>query len=86
MFSSKPTDSGVCHTFNGLGLAKILRQSTWTDAFLEAFGSRDSGQLFNSEGIDLEDSASKSSIRRFAITEKAPTRTFSWLKAPTSNI
>ena len=29
-------------------------------------------------------SASKSSIRRFAITEKAPTRAFSWLKAPTS--
>ena len=55
MFSSKPTDSGVCHTFNGLGLAKILRQSAWTDAFLEAFGSRDSGQLFSSEGIDLQD-------------------------------
>ena len=29
-------------------------------------------------------SASKSSIRRFVITEKAPTRAFSWLKAPTS--
>ena len=26
----------------------------------------------------------KSSIRRFAITEKAPTRAFSWLKAPTN--
>ena len=26
-------------------------------------------------------SASKSSIRRFLITEKAPTRAFSWLKA-----
>ena len=26
-------------------------------------------------------SASKSSIRRFVITEKAPTRAFSWLKA-----
>ena len=29
-------------------------------------------------------SASKSSIRRFVITEKAPTRAFAWLKAPTS--
>ena len=29
-------------------------------------------------------SAWKSSIRRFVITEKAPTRAFSWLKAPTS--
>ena len=28
-------------------------------------------------------SASKSSIRRFVITEKAPTRAFSWLKAAT---
>ena len=30
-------------------------------------------------------SASKSSIRRFVITEKAPTRAFSWLKAATTN-
>ena len=29
-------------------------------------------------------SASKSSIRRFVITEKAPTRAFSWLKAATN--
>ena len=29
-------------------------------------------------------SASKSSIRRFVITEKAPTRAFSWLKATTT--
>ena len=34
--------------------------------------------------VELEDSASKSSIRRFVITEKAPTRTFSWLKAATT--
>ena len=31
-----------------------------------------------------QDSASKSSIRRFVITEKAPTRAFSWLKAATT--
>ena len=29
-------------------------------------------------------SASKSSIRRFVIKEKAPTGAFSWLKVPTS--
>ena len=29
-------------------------------------------------------SASKSSIRRFVITENAPTRAFSWLKAATT--
>ena len=32
----------------------------------------------------LVTSASKSSIRRFVITEKAPTRAFSWLKAATT--
>ena len=32
----------------------------------------------------VQDSASKSSIRRFVITEKAPTRAFSWLKAATT--
>ena len=32
----------------------------------------------------LDTSASKSSIRRFAITEKAPTRAFSWLKVATT--
>ena len=33
---------------------------------------------------DVTTSASKSSIRRFVITEKAPTRAFSWLKAATT--
>ena len=32
----------------------------------------------------VQDSAPKSSIRRFVITEKAPTRAFSWLKAATT--
>ena len=32
----------------------------------------------------LSTGAPKSSIQRFVITEKAPTRAFSWLKAPTS--
>ena len=36
------------------------------------------------QGYRDDTSASKSSIRRFVITEKAPTRAFSWLKAPTS--
>ena len=33
---------------------------------------------------NVDISASKISIRRFVITEKAPTRTFSWLKAATT--
>ena len=35
--------------------------------------------------IIIASSASKSSIRRFVITEKAPTRAFSWLKAATTH-
>ena len=33
----------------------------------------------------LTSSASRSSIRRFVITEKAPTRAFSWLKVATTS-
>ena len=36
------------------------------------------------EEVCAKVSASKSSIRRFVITEKAPTRAFSWLKAATT--
>ena len=42
--------------------------------FVEVSGT--AARVFNS--------ASKSSIRRFVITEKAPTRAFSWLKAATT--
>merc|ERR1711949_123317 len=34
--------------------------------------------------LRVNNSASKSSIQRFVITEKAPTRAFSWLKAATT--
>ena len=34
--------------------------------------------------VSMSSSASKSSIRRFVITEKAPSRAFSWLKAATT--
>ena len=34
--------------------------------------------------LSLVSSTSKSSIRRFVLTEKAPTRAFSWLKAATT--
>ena len=34
--------------------------------------------------LELSSSASKMSIQRFVITEKAPTRVFSWLKAATT--
>ena len=31
--SQVPTDSGICHTFNGVGLSKILKPSSWFSAF-----------------------------------------------------
>ena len=40
--------------------------------------------LLAKHGVTMKASASKSSIRRFVITEKAPTRAFSWLKAATT--
>ena len=44
-----------------------------------------SGELEGAEApLAALSSASKSSIRRFVITEKAPTRAFSWLKAATT--
>ena len=42
---------------------------------------RPSVQPGEDPGDPVANSASKSSIRRFVITEKAPTRAFSWLKA-----
>ena len=43
-------------------------------------GALNTGELV---GV-VSSSASKSSIRRFVIMEKAPTRAFSWLKAATT--
>ena len=54
-FSPKPSDTGICQTFNGLGIHKILKPSTWTNAFLSAFGSNDDENILKSEGIDLHD-------------------------------
>ena len=42
------------------------------------------GHRVGSAHLDVSSSASKKSIRRFVITEKAPTRAFSWLKVATT--
>ena len=39
---------------------------------------------FHLNNVTVDSSASKSSIRRFVIMEKAPTRAFSWLKVDTT--
>ena len=53
--------------------------SVFFSAKLAAGGSVESDQSGS-----VQDSASKRSIRRFVIMEKAPTRAFSWLKAATT--
>ena len=50
---------------------------------LQFFLSHSSAHSHNTSALTqiITNSASKTSIRRFVITEKAPTRAFSWLKA-----
>ena len=51
----------------------------------QVVGVAQAGQLVTQGHVlALVTSASKRSMRRFVITEKAPTRAFSWLKAATT--
>ena len=59
----------------------MLRSSSGIDKW---FSLIKVGSAHLCAGTRLETSASKSSIRRFVITEKAPTRAFSLLKAATT--
>ena len=78
-------DVAVCHV---AGAVCLLQQTlNLLDTHLEAGPVL--GQLHQSESVTrsrdgVSASASKSSIRRFIITEKVPTRAFSWLKAATT--
>ena len=76
-----------------LGTARELSaaENVRVAVFLERENLRHAQQLgfrgvftTNANRLTQEISASKSSIRRFVITEKAPTRAFSWLKAATT--
>ena len=57
-FVQRPTDSGICHTFNGLDLRKILKPSSWVSSFQESFGDNEvesnTRDVLKSEGIDKE--------------------------------
>ena len=55
LFSVMPTDNKLCHTFNGMGIKEILKESLWRKSFDEAFGENGSHETLKSEGIDLED-------------------------------
>ena len=54
LFSPKPSQSGVCYTFNSLDLEKILKTSNWTKSFLNTFKEPDDRNIKKSAGIDLE--------------------------------
>ena len=62
----------------------LWRCRIWWKSLLKLFTVCYSPHARSAGGVTVATSASKSSIRRFVITEKAPTRAFSWLKAATT--
>ena len=55
-FEQRPTDLGICHTFNGLDLNKVLKPSSWVSIFKETFNPHEAKtkEVLKSEGIDKE--------------------------------
>ena len=53
-FSPKPTDSGICHTFNGLELKNILTDTKWLKSFQNNFKSTGNTIVRKADGIELE--------------------------------
>ena len=53
-FASRPTSSGVCHTFNALDLDDILKESKWKSSFKTSFKQTPKREILKSEGIESE--------------------------------
>ena len=53
-FVSRPTSSGVCHTFNALDLDDILKKSNWLTSFKSSFKQAPKKEILKSEGIESE--------------------------------
>ena len=53
-FSPQPTDHAICHTFNGLGIKNILKETKWTDAFTSSFKGAENNFVRKANGIELE--------------------------------
>ena len=53
-FASRPTSSGVCHTFNALDLDDILKDSKWKSSFKTSFKQTPKREILKSEGIESE--------------------------------
>ena len=55
LFHPKPTSLGICHTFNGKELEKILKPTSWRNSFLESFDNYEKQEVLKAKGIDLEE-------------------------------
>ena len=53
-FSPQPTDHAICHTFNGIGVKNILKETKWTDAFTSSFKGAENNFVRKANGIELE--------------------------------
>ena len=86
-FSPRPTDSSICHTFNGLELQKILKSSSWRDTFLEAFTQGETPETLKSTGVDYDSGLifSLDTMQSYLITKRVrnmehrPVNSF-WIK------
>ena len=72
-----PRTKTVHHECSGSGLARLLRGRSIILKITRARNSIKFSKIHSSRGLAAR-------IRRFIITEKAPTRAFSWLKAATT--
>ena len=72
--------------FDSSRINQIYEQARWQILNEEMDCTEEEMMLFAALQLQVTTSASKRSIRRFVITEKAPTRAFSWLKAATTAI
>ena len=70
--------------FDSSRINQIYEQARWQILNEEMDCTEEEMMLFAALQLQVTTSASKRSIRRFVITEKAPTRAFSWLKAATT--
>ena len=90
--STLVTDTEVKLAFDSAQIVRINLDFPWTTVNLAAFALNCLTVLTVNAVVlvwlkmkeNTLVSASKSSIRRFVITEKTPTRAFSWLKAATT--
>ena len=53
-FQTNPSDQGLCQTFNGYSLNKILKPSSWLDLFLEEFNIITDESIKQNYGVGMD--------------------------------